>query len=195
MVSNKQTGGKINMSRIGNISILIPGNVTVDINGHQITAAGPLGRLQMEFRPELAVDKADNLIIVKRKKENQLSKALHGLTRTLIFNMVTGVEKGWQKKLELIGVGYRAQTTGDKLTLNVGYSHPVEILAPEGIKFAVEENTKIVVSGINKQLVGQVAASIRKVRPPEPYQGKGIRYSGEYVRRKPGKAGKVGVGK
>ncbi|MBI4039811.1 50S ribosomal protein L6, partial [Candidatus Daviesbacteria bacterium] len=121
-------------------------------------------------------------------------KSLHGLTRALIQNLVTGVEKGWEKRLELVGVGFRASSDGQILNLTVGYSHPVEIKAPEGVKFAVEENTKITVTGIDKNLVGQVAANIRKVRPPEPYQGKGIRYSGEYVRRKQGKAGKVGAG-
>lgn len=147
----------------------------------------------MEIGPQVKVELEEQVLIVKRKKEDKVSKSMHGLTRSLIANMVTGVEKGWQKKLELIGVGFRAQSSGDKLTLNVGYSHPVEVAAPEGIKFVVEDNTKITVSGIDKILVGQVAASIRKVRRPEPYQGKGIRYSGEYVRRKAGKAGKAGA--
>lgn len=182
------------MSRIGNMPILIPSNVTIEMNGYEVVATGPLGILKTTFRPEIKVEKTDNSLIIKRKKENQISRALHGLTRSLLANMVTGVEKGWQKKLELVGVGFRAQSTGDKLTLSVGFSHPVEITAPEGIKFTVEENTKITISGIDKQLVGETAASIRKIRPPEPYQGKGIRYSGEYVRRKAGKAGKVGAG-
>lgn len=155
---------------------------------------GPMGELSTEIYPQVKVEVSDQQVLVKRKKDDKTSRSLHGLTRALIANMVTGVEKGWQKKLELVGVGFRAQASGDKLTLNVGYSHPVEVEAPSGIKFAVEENTRVLVSGIDKILVGQVAASVRKVRPPEPYQGKGIRYSGEYVRRKAGKAGKVGAG-
>lgn len=182
------------MSRIGNAPIQIPSTVTVEIEGNKVTVKGPLGELFLEFRPEVKVEKNEQQLIVKRKKEDQISRAMHGLTRSLIANMVTGVEKGWQKKLELVGVGYRAQSTGDKLTLAVGYSHPVEILAPDGIKFTVEENTKINVSGIDKNLVGQVAARIHAARPPEPYQGKGVRYAGERVRRKAGKAGKVGAG-
>lgn len=181
------------MSRIGNLPIKIPAGVNVEIEGHNVVTSGPLGQLEMEFRPEVKVEKVDQEIIVKRKKEDKISKSLHGLTRSLIANMVTGVEKGWQKKLELVGVGFRAQTSGDKVTLSVGYSHPVEVVAPEGVKFSMEDNTKILVSGIDKIVVGQVAAAIRRVRPPEPYQGKGIRYSGEYVRRKAGKAGKAGA--
>lgn len=169
--------------------------VKVEVEGRKVKVSGPLGELQVEIRPEVKLEQADNEIKVERKKNDQVSRSLHGLTRSLIANMVTGVEKGWEKKLELVGVGYRAQLSGEKLTLNVGYSHPVEIDAPEGIKFALEDNTKIKVSGIDKQLVGETAATIRKVRPPEPYQGKGIRYSGEYVRRKAGKTGKVGGAK
>lgn len=181
------------MSRIGDAFIQIPSNVTALLEGSKVVVKGPLGQLETEFRPEVKVSIEDQKIEVKRKRQDKVSKSLHGLTRSLIANMVVGVEKGWEKKLELIGVGFRSQTDGIKLTLNVGYSHPVEITAPEGIKFTVTDNTKITVSGINKILVGQVAASVRKVRPPEPYQGKGIRYVGEYVRRKAGKAGKVGV--
>lgn len=182
------------MSRIGNAPIQIPSTVTVEVNGQKVLVKGPLGQLEMEFRPEVKVGVEDQIIVVKRKRQDKVSKSLHGLTRSLIANMVTGVEKGWEKKLELVGVGFRAQTDGGKLTLNVGFSHTVEIVAPEDIKFVVADNTQITVSGIDKILVGQIAASIRKVRPPEPYQGKGIRYSGEYVKRKPGKAGKVGAG-
>lgn len=173
--------------------ILIPSIVTVEIDGQKVLAKGPLGQLQTEFRPELKVEVEDQRLIVGRKRDDRISKSLHGLTRSLIANMIAGVEKGWEKKLELIGVGFRVQSTGDRLILNVGYSHPVEITAPEGVKFSVSDNTKITVSGIDKTLVGQVAAGIRKVRPPEPYQGKGIRYLGEHVRRKAGKAGKVGA--
>lgn len=181
------------MSRIGNAPIIVPSTVTVEIEGQKVSAKGPLGELSLQANPQVKVEMEDQQIIVKRKKEDKLSKSLHGLTRSLIANMVTGVEKGWQKRLELIGVGFRSQTDGSKLTLNVGYSHPVDITAPEGIKFVVEDNTKIVVSGIDKHKVGQIAAIIRDVRPPEPYKGKGIRYSGEYVRKKAGKAGKVGA--
>ncbi|KKS13041.1 MAG: 50S ribosomal protein L6 [Candidatus Daviesbacteria bacterium GW2011_GWB1_41_5] len=183
-----------NMSRIGNLPIPIPQNVTVETSGRAILVKGPEGTLEMETDPKVKVEIKDNQVIVSRKREDRFHKSMHGLTRTLIANMVTGVNGGWQKKLELIGVGFRAQTNGEKLTLNVGFSHPVEIVAPPGIKFAVEENTKITVLGIDKSLVGEVAAKIRSVRPPEPYKGKGIRVAGEYVRRKAGKAGKVGAG-
>lgn len=182
------------MSRVGSTPIQIPAAVNVEIEEQSVTVSGPLGKLEMRLQPQVKVEKTDQQLVVKRKKEDKIARSLHGLTRSLLANMVTGVEKGWQKKLELVGVGFRAQSLGDKLTLSVGYSHPVEIMAPEGIKFGVEENTKINVSGIDKVLVGQIAASIRAVRPPEPYHGKGIRYSGEYVRRKAGKAGKVGAG-
>lgn len=181
------------MSRIGNMPIQVPQSVNVNIEGQKVVVKGPMGELNLEIQPQIKIEMADNQIIVKRKKEDRISKSLHGLTRSLIANMVIGVEKGWEKKLELVGVGFRAQGGGDKLTLNVGFSHPVEILAPEGVKFTVTDNTKITVSGFDKILVGQIAATIRKVRPPEPYQGKGIRYAGEYVRRKAGKVGKVGA--
>lgn len=182
------------MSRVGNAPISIPAGVEVSLEGSKVLAKGPMGELMIELVPQVKVEITNSQVLVKRKKEDRVSRAMHGLTRALVANMVAGVEKGWQKKLELVGVGFRAAVSGDKLTLNVGFSHPVEVAAPEGIKFAVEENTKITVSGIDKILVGQVSASIRKVRPPEPYQGKGIRYLGEYVRRKAGKAGKVGAG-
>lgn len=181
------------MSRVGNAPILIPPSVTVVVEGQNVLAKGPLGELQMEFRPEVKVAVEDGQVIVRRKKEDKVSKSLHGLTRSLVANMVIGVEKGWERKLELVGVGFWAQTLGDKLTLSIGYSHQVEIAAPEGIQFTVADNTKITVSGIDKILVGQTAASIRKVRPPEPYQGKGIRFAGEHIKRKAGKAGKAGV--
>lgn len=180
------------MSRVGSVPIKIPPQVQVEVSGRELKATGPLGQLTMEFRPEVKVEIEGENVVVKRKKEDKIARSLHGLTRSLIANMVAGVEKGWKRRLELVGVGYRAQGGGDKLTLSVGFSHPVEVSAPEGIKFSVEDNTKIVVEGIDKNLVGQVAASIRKIKPPEPYKGKGIRFAGEYVRRKPGKAGKVG---
>lgn len=182
------------MSRIGNAPILIPANVTVEVNGQEVSVKGLLGELKIEYLPKIKVEVANNQVIVKRKNEDKFSKSLHGLTRSLINNMIIGVEKGWEKKLELVGVGYRAQIIGDKLSLAVGYSHPVEVVMPEGIKFAITDTTKIAISGIDKIKVGQTAAKIRDVRPPEPYKGKGIRYEGEYIRRKAGKAGKVGAG-
>lgn len=181
------------MSRIGGSPISLPSEVTATVYGHAVEVSGPKGKLSLSVRPELRVELIDNNIVVKRRKEDKLSKSVHGLTRTLIANMVNGVNKGWEKKLELVGVGFRAQVADNKLILNVGYSHPVAITAPDDISFEVDENTKISILGVDKELVGQVAANIRKVRPPEPYKGKGIRYVGEYVRRKVGKAGKVGA--
>jgi large subunit ribosomal protein L6 len=182
------------MSRIGDAPITIPSNVTVEVSASKVIVTGPLGELNMEYLSKVKVEVVDNQVIVKRKREDKFSKSLHGLTRSLINNMVIGVEKGWEKKMELVGVGYRATVIGEKLSLAVGYSHPVEIEMPEGIKFTVSDNTKVAVSGIDKIKVGQIAAKIRDVRPPEPYKGKGIRYVGEYIRRKAGKAGKVGAG-
>lgn len=182
------------MSRVGNNPINIPADVTVKLDGRKVSVVGPLGELSLEFLPQVQVGVEGGVILVKRKKDDQFSRSVHGLTRALIANMVSGVEKGWEKRLELVGVGFRAQTDGQKLTLAVGYSHPIEITAPSGIKFVVLENTKITVSGFDREMVGQIAAKVRSVRPPEPYQGKGIRYEGEYVRRKAGKAGKVGAG-
>lgn len=182
------------MSRIGNAPILIPTGVTIEINGQEVCVKGSLGELKMAYLPKIKVEAINNQIIVKRKNEDKFSKSLHGLTRSLINNMVIGVSHGWEKKLELVGVGYRTQINGNKLILNVGFSHPVEVEMPENIKFAVTDNTKIAISGIDKIKVGQIAAKIRDVRPPEPYKGKGIRYEGEYIRRKAGKAGKVGAG-
>lgn len=182
------------MSRIGNNPIEIPQGVTLEVSGSCVKAKGALGELQLNVRPEVKLELSGNQLQVGRVNESNMAKSLHGLTRSLISNMVLGVSKGFSKNLELVGVGYRAQESGGKLILNVGFSHPVEISAPSGINFAVSDNTKIAVSGIDKSKVGEVAAGIRKVRPPEPYKGKGIRYSGEYVKRKAGKAGKVGVG-
>ncbi len=183
------------MSRIGNAPIQIPAGVTATKTGGKIVVNGSRGQLELSPDLRISVEINDGILQVKRKNEQKVVKALHGLTRSLIANMVTGVTEGWSKNLELVGVGFRAQGNGDKLTLAVGYSHPVEIIAPTGIEFEVSDNTKITVSGIDKQLVGEMAAKIRKVRPPEPYKGKGIRYEGEYIRRKAGKAGKVGTTK
>lgn len=181
------------MSRIGDAPILIPTGVTVEKTGQEVVVAGPKGNLKLEIEPSITVEVEGGNIITKRKNDLKKVKALHGLIRSLINNMVSGVTTGWSKSLELIGVGFRAQVNGSKLVLNVGYSHPVEIEAPEGISFEVSDNTKIKVSGADKQLVGQVAANIKKVRIPDVYKGKGVRYEGEYIRKKVGKSAKVGV--
>lgn len=182
------------MSRIGNMPIQIPDGVTVEKTGHKLVVKGPKGELAMEINTAASVEIKDAQILVSRKNDKKETNALHGLTRALINNMVSGVSLGWSKNLELVGVGFRVQSDDKNLTLSVGFSHPVLIAAPDGISFEVKENTKITVSGVNKELVGQVAAKIRAIKPPDPYKGKGIRYEGEYVRRKAGKAGKVGVG-
>lgn len=181
------------MSRIGNAVILIPNGVTVEKAGSSIVVKGPKGELKMNFDPNIEVLIEGSNISVKRKSEQSQIKALHGLTRALLANMIKGVTEGWSKNLELVGVGFRAQSSGDSLNLTIGFSHPVEIKAPVGTAFEVLDNTKIKISGIDKQLVGQVAAKIRAIKPPEPYKGKGIRYEGEVIKRKAGKAGKVGV--
>lgn len=181
------------MSRIGNLPILIPEIVTVEKTGRAVVVNGPKGNLKMEIDPNISIELEGNKIKVIRKNEQKKVKALHGLTRNLIANMISGVVSGWSKDLELVGVGFRATVSGNQLTLNVGFSHPVEVLAPEGITFEVSDNTKVKVSGIDKQLVGQVAANIRAIKPPDVYKGKGIRMVGEYIRKKLGKSGKVGA--
>lgn len=181
------------MSRIGDAPILITSGVTVEKTGKTISVNGPKGNLKMEVNPAITVEIEGEKVIVKRKSEEKEIKALHGLTRSLIANMVKGVTETWSKNLELVGVGFRAQVIGSKLTLNVGYSHPVEIEALDGITFEVVDNIKIKVFGIDKQLVGQMAANIKKVRVPDVYKGKGIRYEGEYIRKKLGKTGKIGA--
>ena len=178
------------MSRIGNKPIDIPAGVTITQNGSTVTVKGPKGELTREFNPEIEIKVEENVINVTRPSDQKEHRALHGTTRSLLANMVDGVSKGFEKTLELIGVGYRAQKQGKKLVLNVGYSHPVEFEPEEGLEVEVPANTKIIVRGINKERVGALAANIRQVRPPEPYKGKGIRYEGEYVRRKEGKTGK-----
>ena len=187
------------MSRIGDSPITIPTGVTVEKNGANLVVNGPRGNLNMIVVSEIKVEVAENKVMVKRKSDQKRIKALHGLTRNLIANMIEGVVNGWSKNLELVGVGFRAQSSGDKLNLNIGFSHPVDIIAPEGIIFEVTDSTggasgtKIKVSGIDKQKVGQIAANIRSVKSPDVYKGKGIRYEGEYIRKKLGKSGKVGV--
>ncbi|HLU23930.1 50S ribosomal protein L6 [Lederbergia graminis] len=178
------------MSRIGKKPIEIPAGVTVTQNGNTVTVKGPKGELTNSFNAEMAINIEDNVITVTRPSDAKEHRSLHGTTRSLISNMVEGVSKGFEKSLELVGVGYRAQKQGNKLVLNVGYSHPVEFEAEEGVEIEVPANTKIIVKGYNKEMVGALASNIRAVRPPEPYKGKGIRYEGENVRRKEGKTGK-----
>lgn len=181
------------MSRIGNSPIEIPAGVTIENNGQTVSVTGPKGALKMDINELVSLNIEGNIILVKRKNEQKKAKSLHGLTRNLIANMITGVLSGFSKNLQLVGVGFRGQTDGSKLTLNIGFSHPFEIVAPEGIKFEVNDNTNIKVWGIDKQLVGQTAANIRKIKPPDVYKGKGIRYEGEYIRKKIGKAAKAGA--
>ena len=178
------------MSRIGKKAINVPSGTKVEISGNTVTVTGPKGKLVKTFRPEVSIELEGNEVLVKRAGEDKLERSLHGLTRTLVYNMVEGVSNGFTKSLELVGVGYRCSLQGTKLVIQVGYSHPVEIEPPAGTEIAVEGNTKIHVKGSDKQLVGDLAAKIRAVRKPEPYKGKGIKYSFEKIRRKAGKSGK-----
>ncbi len=178
------------MSRIGKQPIPVPSGVEVAINGNEVSVKGPKGTLTQTFDKDMIIELEDGAIVVKRPSDERRHRSLHGLTRTLIANMVQGVSEGFQKELEIVGVGYRAALKGSDLDLSLGFSHPVVIKPEEGITFEVPAPTKIVVKGIDKQRVGQVAAEIRKIRPPEPYKGKGVRYVGEHVRRKLGKAAK-----
>ncbi|WP_163539061.1 50S ribosomal protein L6 [Gracilibacillus sp. YIM 98692] len=178
------------MSRIGFKTLEIPEGVEVKVDGNNVTVKGPKGELSRKFNPDMTIKIDDNILTVERPSDNKEHRALHGTTRSLIGNMVEGVHKGFEKALEIQGVGYRAQKQGEKLVVNAGYSHPVEMETQEGIEIEVPSNTKVVVKGIDKELVGAVAANIRSIRPPEPYKGKGIRYEGEYVRRKEGKTAK-----
>ena len=178
------------MSRIGKRPISIPQGVTVEINGQSVSVNGKLGKLHQELPSLVEVKREENTLVVIRENESRTAKERHGLSRTLIANMVEGVSKGFEKRLTIQGVGYRASAQGSKLTLNVGYSNPVEMIMPEGIKVTVEKNTQVIINGIDKAEVGNISAKIRAVRPPEPYKGKGIRYLGEVVRRKAGKSGK-----
>ena len=179
------------MSRIGKQPIPIPSAVQVQIEGASVTVKGPKGDLHREVHPEMRLHLEDGKLIVTRPSDQARHRALHGLTRALLANMVTGVESGFSKTLDLQGVGYRAQQMGENIQVAVGYSHPVDVQPPPGITLEVEGTNRIHVRGVDKELVGQIAAEIRHIRPPEPYKGKGIRYDGEYVRRKAGKAGKT----
>jgi large subunit ribosomal protein L6 len=183
------------MSRIGRLPITVPPNVEVTIDGRNVTVTGPRGSLSRALHPDMTVSREDGSLVVTRPTEQKTHKQLHGLTRTLVNNMVVGVTDGYRKGLEITGVGYRATLNGRKLTLNLGYSHSIEIDPPDGISFEVENPTRLAVVGIDKELVGQIAAKVRASRKPEPYKGKGVRYAGEYIRRKAGKAGKIGAKK
>ncbi|WP_342513672.1 50S ribosomal protein L6 [Sporosarcina sp. FSL K6-1522] len=179
------------MSRIGKKPIVVPENVTVTIaENNFVTVKGPKGELTNTFNSDIKIEQEGNVITLVRPSESKEHRSIHGTTRSLLDNMVVGVSQGFERKLELVGVGYRAQLQGTKLVLNVGYSHPVEFTPEAGVEVEVPANTKITVRGINKERVGALASNIRQVRPPEPYKGKGIRYEGEHVRRKEGKTGK-----
>lgn len=177
------------MSRIGRKPIELPKGVEVTINGSHVSVKGPKGSLARSLRPEVIVTQEGGNVLVARRDESREARALHGLSRTLVSNMVEGVSKGFTKTLEMVGVGYRFQLQGNKLGISAGFSHPVEFTPPEGVSFQVEGQNKLSISGIDKQQVGDLAAEIRSVRPPEPYKGKGIKYAGEVVRRKAGKTG------
>ncbi len=178
------------MSRIGKMPINVPAGVDVTIEPTEVIVKGPNGQLSEKIPHGIKVIKEDNQVLVRRQSESKLHRSLHGLVRTLVSNMVTGVSQGFSKSLDIVGVGYRATKKGNDLELAMGYSHPVTIKKIEGIEFEVPAPTKIIVKGANKQLVGEIAANIRSVRPPEPYKGKGIKYEGEYIRRKVGKTAK-----
>jgi len=182
------------MSRIGKLPIILPPKVTVSVDKQLVTVNGPKGKLEQKVHPDMTVNIKDNVVTVTRPSDSSDHKALHGLTRSLLANMVTGVSTGFTRDLEIVGVGYRAEKQGDKLILRVGMSHTVEMAPLPGITFGVEANTRVKVSGADKQVVGEMAARIRAVRPPDAYKGKGVRYAKEVIRLKPGKAGKV-VGK
>ena len=179
------------MSCVGKMPIELPTGVQVRVDGTRVTVTGPRGELSRDIDREMTVEQSDGRLLVSRPTDQQRHRAMHGLTRSLVDNMVKGVSEGFSKTLEMQGVGYRAQMQGQDLVLAIGSSHPVQIPPPPTIEFEVEGTTRIIVKGINREQVGQVAADVRKIRPPEPYKGKGIRYLGEYVRRKAGKAGKA----
>lgn len=180
------------MSRIGRMPISVPDKVTVSIDNGLVQVKGPKGNLEQSIPEGIRVVQQDGHLVVERESEIKRHKAMHGLTRTLVNNMVVGVTTGYTRTLDITGVGYRATMAGQRLNLALGFSHPVDVMPPPGVSFAVEPQNRIVVSGIDKQQVGETAAQIRRLRPPEPYKGKGIRYSDEVIRRKAGKAGKVG---
>ena len=178
------------MSRIGRLPVVIPAGVDVTIDGRSVSVKGPKGTLSLEVAEPIEVNQSDGVITVTRPNDEGPVRALHGLSRTLVANMVTGVTEGYRKTLEIVGVGYRVQAKGSGVEFNLGYSHPVPVTPPDGVTLRVETPTRLVVEGIDKQQVGEVAAKIRKLRKPDPYKGKGVRYAGEQIRRKVGKAGK-----
>ena len=178
------------MSRIGKSPVIIPDKVEVKIENNTVSAKGPLGNLSVTIRPEILIKREDNTVVLERANEERKTRALHGLSRTLVYNLINGVNTGFSKNLEIHGVGYRAAKEGETLVLSLGYSHPVKLDPPEGIDIKLEGNTKITVSGADKQAVGDFAALIRSKRPPEVYKAKGVRYQGEYIRKKAGKTGK-----
>jgi large subunit ribosomal protein L6 len=179
------------MSRIGRQPIEVPGGVDVSIDGTHVSVKGPRGTLERSLHPEMKLVQEEGTIRVERPSDEAMHRSLHGLTRTLVANMVEGVTKGYEKRLEIVGVGYRASLRGQDLEIAAGFSHPVIVQRPEGVEFEVPQPTRITVRGNDKQAVGEIAAKIRKIRPPEPYKGKGIRYEGEHVRKKAGKAAKT----
>ena len=178
------------MSRIGKLPVPVPSGVEITISGADVLVKGPKGSLSHTLAEPITAEQGEGELLIKRPDDERRSKALHGLSRTLVANMVTGVTAGYQKQLEIVGTGYRVQAKGSDLEFALGFSHPVLVKAPEGITFAVESPTKFSVSGIDKQLVGEISANIRKLRKPDPYKGKGVRYAGEVIRRKAGKTGK-----
>jgi len=181
------------VSRVGLMPISVPQGVKVDIKGNEVTVEGTKGKLVRVFHPDISISLKDGTLIVSRPSDNRNHRALHGLTRSLLANMVEGVTKGFEKMLELSGVGYRAQKAGNKVTLQIGFSHPVEYTPPEGIEINVEGTNKLRIVGIDKELVGETAAQIRAIRPVDSYKGKGVKYAGERLRLKPGKAGKAAL--
>lgn len=184
------------MSRIGRLPIAVPAGVTVNIKDSTVSIKGPKGEISQTFVPAMKIKLQDSKLVVERPNDTKENRALHGLTRSLLNNMVTGVTKGWEKSLEIVGVGYRAEKSGEKIVLRVGYSHTVEVTPLPGVSFTLDSPSRVRVVGVNKETVGEMAAEVRAIRPPDAYKGKGLRYVGETVRIKPGKAGKaVGKGK
>ena len=179
------------MSRVGRMPITVPQGVVVSIKEHEVIVKGPKGEIRRNFHPDMSITLDGNTLVVSRPGDSRVHRSLHGLTRTLLANMVEGVTKGFEKGLEIVGVGYRAEKAGDKLTFRIGYSHPVEVTPPAGVSLGVEGNVRIKVTGVDKEAVGQMAAKIRAIRVPDAYKGKGIKYAGETIHLKPGKAGKA----
>jgi large subunit ribosomal protein L6 len=184
------------MSRIGRLPVIVPSGVTVNIKNNQVSIKGPKGEISQVFDPSMAIKLEEGKLVVNRDNDSKQARAMHGLTRALLNNMVVGVTKGWEKSLEIVGVGFRAEKTGEKLSMRLGFSHAIEVSPLPGVTLNIDGPSKIKVTGVNKEVVGEMAAELRAIRPPDAYKGKGIRYAGESVRIKPGKAGKAaGKGK